>query len=615
MLGGFLGGLANLGAVEEGADQAQYRDILRQLAMQQMQQRRMEMLQQQKQQQTMQGIGGLIGQPGFQQLLQGMQGGGQGMQGGGQQMPQQQPPQMPGAGVAGGFLPQVPQTGGAMGQAPPRLPGVQGGQYAGGMTSGLTLPQLQDEIYNLESSRGANTSTSPAGAIGPMQVMPATARQYGFTPEQAATSREPGNAIVSDLYSKYGGNPDLTAIAYNAGPGRADKIAGGAPLSSLPGETQNYLAKMHRDLDLGPEQQVQVQQGVQQAVRGIPNILQTAGRWDVAGLTKLIDQQSDDPEVKAGMFLKMFPLLSGEAKEQAAQIFQGYQQGEKEREFGVSKALQEREFDIRERDTQAQRAATDAFRAQSLAQGAEKVTPQTQAFEAFKKANPNATPEEMQQFIQTGRPARSGQSAAVQKFMTEHPNATADEIAAFTAKTAAEVSGTRAFDTGMQGNTVRSINVAVDHLAVLEDAGKGLENTPIQWVNRVANSWAKETGQPAPTDFAGVKAIVKDELVKAVLGGVGALGDRQEVENTIDAASSPEQLSGVIRRYEQLMGGQMRGLQQQFTTSGIGSPEDFDKKLFPRTRSVLGGAGQPGGTTDWSSMSNEELLRRSQEAQ
>jgi hypothetical protein len=130
------------------------------------------------------------------------------------------------------------------------------------------------------------------------------------------------------------------------------------------------------------------------------------------------------------------------------------------------------------------------------------------------------------------------------------------------------------------------MNVAVDHLDSLNEAAEALKNGQIPIFNKITQEFAKQTGLPQPTDFDALKTIVGSEVAKAVAGGATALGDRAEIRESIDRANSPEQLAGVIRRYQQLMAGQVKGLKQTFTSSGL--PEDeFEKKLLPRTKKVL----------------------------
>ncbi|MCE9586534.1 lytic transglycosylase domain-containing protein [Candidatus Uhrbacteria bacterium] len=75
------------------------------------------------------------------------------------------------------------------------------------------------------------TSRSSAGAVGLMQLMPATARSMGVTdrydPYQSIMG---GCRYLRLLANRYGGNLALTLAAYNAGPGSIIR-AGGFPPS------------------------------------------------------------------------------------------------------------------------------------------------------------------------------------------------------------------------------------------------------------------------------------------------------------------------------------------------------------------------------------------------
>jgi len=144
-----------------------------------------------------------------------------------------------------------------------------------------------------------------------------------------------------------------------------------------------------------------------------------------------------------------------------------------------------------------------------------------------------------------------------------------------------------AFSTGKQGDTVRSFNVLVSHLDVLKDAAVALNNGDKQAFNRVKNLVASATGSPAPTNFDAVKSIVADELNKAVIGGAGALGDREAIASSVQSANSPSQLMGVIQQYQHLAAGQLHGLRTQYeSTTGR---KDFDKFLDKRTKQFFGG--------------------------
>jgi hypothetical protein len=146
------------------------------------------------------------------------------------------------------------------------------------------------------------------------------------------------------------------------------------------------------------------------------------------------------------------------------------------------------------------------------------------------------------------------------------------------------------FSTGKQGNTVRSLNVAMSHLDVLNQAGLALKNGNSTDFNRLAQNLAERTGSPAPTNFNEAKKIVSDEVVKAVVGAGGGVSDREEAAKAFNDANSPAQLAGAIATAKKLLGGQLQGLKKQYeTTTGR---KDFDKQfLSDEARTLEGPAG------------------------
>jgi hypothetical protein len=155
----------------------------------------------------------------------------------------------------------------------------------------------------------------------------------------------------------------------------------------------------------------------------------------------------------------------------------------------------------------------------------------------------------------------------------------------------AKQKATSAFATGKQGDTVRFIGVALNHGEQLAGAVAALQNGNIPLFNQIGNAYSQATGSPAPTNFNAIKNIYKDEVTKAILGGAGALGDREQVAKTIDSANSPKQLYGVMQQYQGLLRGQLGGLKQQYEqTTGR---NDFERFLSPAAKSLeQGGAGK-----------------------
>ena len=68
--------------------------------------------------------------------------------------------------------------------------------------------------------------------------------------------------------------------------------------------------------------------------------------------------------------------------------------------------------------------------------------------------------------------------------------------------------------------------------------------------------------------------------------GVGALADRIALKETIMAKSSPAQLQGVIKQYKELLGGQLGGLEQQYSAS-TGKTNFKQRYLTPEARAAL----------------------------
>lgn len=141
------------------------------------------------------------------------------------------------------------------------------------------------------------------------------------------------------------------------------------------------------------------------------------------------------------------------------------------------------------------------------------------------------------------------------------------------------------FSTGKNGNTVRSLNVAVQHLDQLGQLSDALGNGNVPLFNKLGQVIAQQTGSPAPTNFDAAKQIIGDEIVKAVVGTGGTGEDRDKAAASINRASSPQQLSGVIKTYQNLMSGQLGGLKQQYEkTTGL---DDFEDYLAPETKAKL----------------------------
>ncbi len=133
------------------------------------------------------------------------------------------------------------------------------GMYQGGTESMDSIFQEAASKYGisenlLKAVAKAESNFNPkavskAGAIGVMQLMPATARALGVVdPYDARQNIMGGAKYLKENLERFGGNVNLALAAYNAGPNSVQKYGGIPPYK----ETQNYVKTVNAYLDGAP---------------------------------------------------------------------------------------------------------------------------------------------------------------------------------------------------------------------------------------------------------------------------------------------------------------------------------------------------------------------------
>lgn len=97
-------------------------------------------------------------------------------------------------------------------------------------------PDFFERMLSKEGAFNPNAGfVSPAGALGPAQLMPGTAADLGVDPYDEVENLFGGARYLKDQLDEFG-NPTLAAAAYNAGPGAVKKYGGVPPFK----ETIDY---------------------------------------------------------------------------------------------------------------------------------------------------------------------------------------------------------------------------------------------------------------------------------------------------------------------------------------------------------------------------------------
>lgn len=161
------------------------------------------------------------------------------------------------------------------------------------------------------------------------------------------------------------------------------------------------------------------------------------------------------------------------------------------------------------------------------------------------------------------------------------------DVVANKQEVATRLKALRDFSTGTQGQLVTSFNTAIDHLDTLKELGNALNNGNLQLANKIKNTAAAWTGDADITNLDTAKQIVGAEVIKSIVARGGGQAEREEAANQISRISSPKQLAGYIETTQKLMAGQLKSLEQQYSSNT--KRKDFRDKLLPRAKSVLEG--------------------------
>lgn len=158
--------------------------------------------------------------------------------------------------------------------------------------------QLLKAVAQAESGCRSD-AVSSCGAMGVMQLMPATAKAYGVTdPFDAYENISGGAKLLADLLEKYNGNVTLSLAAYNAGSGNVSKYGGVPPFK----ETINYIAKINKLLSNALDNDSTTIDGAQPTQGIFISDTDNSVDWPDIQISQNILEKSSQPEGKSDNF-------------------------------------------------------------------------------------------------------------------------------------------------------------------------------------------------------------------------------------------------------------------------------------------------------------------------
>lgn len=126
-----------------------------------------------------------------------------------------------------------------------------------------------------------------------------------------------------------------------------------------------------------------------------------------------------------------------------------------------------------------------------------------------------------------------------------------------------------------------AFDIADQHLQLVEQAGKALQNGNVQVLNQIANAYGVAVGKDPVTTFKALTTVAAPEIVRASAGS-GQMSER-EIEvarNNFDPKLSPAQITANVAAMRGLMAGKknalqknLQGLKQGDVTGGAGQQQ------------------------------------------
>jgi len=171
------------------------------------------------------------------------------------------------------------------------------------------------------------------------------------------------------------------------------------------------------------------------------------------------------------------------------------------------------------------------------------------------------------------------------------------------------------------GGKLSSLNLAISHMHILDQAADALHNNDIKQLNRLGNFLGVQTGEAAPAVYDAIKTFVGSEIANAVSQTSG-VNEREEAGHKVSRDFSGPVTHAVTKAYRSMLVPRMNNLKNQFY-AGMGMPtfdegtpaydahhamvdSEWRARILPRTAYEL----NPAPAAAVSDLSNPDILKQ-----
>lgn len=149
---------------------------------------------------------------------------------------------------------------------------------------------------------------------------------------------------------------------------------------------------------------------------------------------------------------------------------------------------------------------------------------------------------------------------------------------------------------GKEALSIDSVNIGMNHVATLRELALAQKTGNVMLFNKLANAWATQTGQPAPTNLRMAADMVAPEIVKAVAGVAGTGEERAHFAQSLtgNGSYSPDQIIGATGKVQELFAGRLSEKKRSYERST--QLDNFDAMLSPAAQALIKAKDRPAPT-------------------